>query len=159
MRVLLLTLTAVIVCVAPLTAPADWDENYPWTKWVQMPDPFGWDVKVTPPKILADDFLCMEPVPITDIHFWGSWKGGIVGQITRVHLSIHNDLTGADPSQPAEAISQCVYGFRIATAALPAGLSEIGQKEDLMAGQFGVSGACLGEHLFNQGERRRQVGR
>jgi hypothetical protein len=104
MRVLLLVLITAIVCLAPFTAIADWDDTYPWTKWLQMPDEFGLDVKVTTPKILADDFLCEEPVPITDIHFWGSWKGGTVGQITGIHLSIHNDLVGAEPSQPAEEI-------------------------------------------------------
>jgi len=57
-------------------AVADWNEGDPNTKWVQYPDltPNGIDVKVTAPKILADDWLCTDPRPVTDIHFWGSWK-------------------------------------------------------------------------------------
>lgn len=104
MKRLFLALTIAVLCTAPLVARADWDwePDNPLDKWIQMPDPFGWDVKVTPPKILADDFLCTDPLPIVDIHFWGSWEHDVVGQITSIHLSIHNDLAGAYPSQPLD---------------------------------------------------------
>lgn len=95
-------LAVLSLCAAPMVARADWDyePGNPLDKWVQLPDPYGWDVKVTPPKILADDFLCVDPLPITDVHFWGSWADDMVGKITNVHLSIHSDLVGAVPSQP-----------------------------------------------------------
>jgi hypothetical protein len=104
MKRFLSALTVVAFCAAPLVAQADWDwePDNPRDKWIQMPDPYGWDVKVTSPKILADDFLCTDPLPITDIHFWGSWEGDVVGQITSIHLSIHDDLPGAYPSQPKD---------------------------------------------------------
>lgn len=53
------------------TASADW--NAP--KWVQMPDvtSLGMDVQADSLRHLADDFLCTETGPITDIHLWGSW--------------------------------------------------------------------------------------
>jgi len=78
----------------PALARADWfpEDPDPNTKWVQLPDLNGWDVKVTTPKLLADDFECTETSYITDIHFWGSWKHDDVGQITRIHLSIHDNI-------------------------------------------------------------------
>ena len=74
MRKVLFLFIALSVCAIPLLARADWEPDDPWTKWVQMPDPDGWDVKVTTPKLLADDFECTSLDPIAGIHFWGSWK-------------------------------------------------------------------------------------
>ncbi len=89
-----LTVAAIVVLTsafAPQIARADWNANDPATKYVQMPDPIGMNVNATylldtsapvPPgpqpiypwqKILADDFLCTQTGPITDIHIWGSW--------------------------------------------------------------------------------------
>ena len=96
MNKVLLTLMVLVICAVPLAALAEWDPSYPYTKWVQFPDPDGWDVKVTTPKILADDFECKTTGWITDIHFWGSWKHDDVGEITRIHLSIHDDIPAAE---------------------------------------------------------------
>lgn len=94
------------LCVLLLagTALADWDEgdghkmHYP-----QLPDPTGWDVMSTEPKILADDFLCTWGGPITDIHFWGSWQNDAIGDISNIHLSIHDDIP--DPDGPGSGYS------------------------------------------------------
>jgi hypothetical protein len=58
----------------------------------QLPDPFGWDVLATQPLILADDFRCAQTGLIRDIHFWGSWRGDMVGQIVFARFSIHADI-------------------------------------------------------------------
>jgi hypothetical protein len=58
----------------------------------QLPDEAGWDVNATQPMILADDFMCMQDGPITDVHWWGSWKHGNEGQIVSFWLSIHADI-------------------------------------------------------------------
>ncbi|MHC4396423.1 MAG: DUF7901 domain-containing protein [Planctomycetota bacterium] len=85
------------VLFAAGTALADWipgDDfkmHYP-----QLPDPFGLDVMATVPKILADDFQCAESGFITDVHFWGSWRDDVIGDITNVHLSIHADIPDPD---------------------------------------------------------------
>lgn len=69
-------------------APADGHKmHYP-----QLPDPNGWDVYATNPKVLADDWQCSETGWIWDIHFWGSWKDDLVGTITLFHLSVHADI-------------------------------------------------------------------
>ena len=67
-------------------AVADWvpsdghKMHYP-----QMPDEDGWDVSAAWPgggQCLADDWECSETGYVTDIHFWGSWHGGEVGNLT-----------------------------------------------------------------------------
>ena len=65
----------------------------------QWPDEDGWDVNATWPVVLADDWQCSETGPVMDIHFWGSWKYGIEGQIQGFDLSIHDDIP-ADPNTP-----------------------------------------------------------
>jgi hypothetical protein len=85
-----------IVMALGLTAPAalaDWTPadghkmHYP-----QLPDPEGWDVRATAPLVLADDFRCSASGPITDIHFWGSWRQNAEWEIENFHLSIHEDI-------------------------------------------------------------------
>ncbi len=91
-----------LVAVAVVATPvlADWDEgdgdkmHYP-----QLPDPNGWDVAatLTDPganqilRHVADDWTCSESGPVLDLHFWGSWKGGVVGVIDHFEISIHAD--------------------------------------------------------------------
>jgi hypothetical protein len=79
-------------------AKADWNPTDPY-KWLQQPDPQGFDVNatwkgITPfYKILADDWLCTSNDPITDIHIWGSWLNNIVdNQNLTFKLSIHRDV-------------------------------------------------------------------
>jgi hypothetical protein len=74
-------------------AMADWEPgdghkmHFP-----QLPDMEGWDVNGTFPKILADDWMCSETGWVKDIHFWGSWREDLVGEITNLHLSIHSNI-------------------------------------------------------------------
>lgn len=88
----------IAVFAVPAVVRADWDPANPdpKTKWVQLPDLNGWDVQATLPKLLADDFLCTETGWITDVHFWGSWRNDDIGEIGRIHLSIHEDVPAAD---------------------------------------------------------------
>ncbi len=100
MRKILLTLM-LVVGVILLTAPAqaDWFPGDPFKMhYPQLPDPNGWDVDVTTDTVY-DDFLCTETGPIEDLHFWTSWKGDIIGQITWIDVSLHGDVpAGADPN-------------------------------------------------------------
>jgi hypothetical protein len=91
-------LIVLVICVLSVGALADWDPCCPCpnTKWFQRPDPTGWDVKLTSPKILADDFICDETGWITDIHFWGSWRGDVQGVIENIHLSFHADIPACE---------------------------------------------------------------
>ena len=80
-------------------------------KWVQMPDisETGMDIRCDRndmiPRVLADDFKCIEYGPITDVHFWGSWLNDLKGDIEQIHLSLHQDIPageGGTYSRPAD---------------------------------------------------------
>lgn len=84
-----------------------WDEFS-----VYDPGPLGGVVLPDTPHIMADDFLCSDRRPITDIHWWGSylgWQGtepppnNVIG----FHIGIWTDVpkTAAQPwSHPGEMI-------------------------------------------------------
>ncbi len=90
-------LAAIAALGLALPAMADWDPSdghkmhYP-----QLPDPVGWDVNVTFPMTLADDWRCSASGPVTDIHFWGSWQGGQPGVIQSINLTIFSDIPDPD---------------------------------------------------------------
>ncbi|HWP40842.1 MAG TPA: hypothetical protein VNL70_07940 [Tepidisphaeraceae bacterium] len=101
---------------------AHWDPGDPYKMhYPQLPDltPTGMDVLASRAmpgtnlfKLLADDFLCTQTGPITDIHIWGSWLNDRLPQVpdptgvlvpdpagVRFKLSIHADIP-AGPNQP-----------------------------------------------------------
>jgi hypothetical protein len=99
------TLTLGLVGFAP-GAKADWNPGDPFKMhYPQLPDltPTGLDVLATfgtplGSKVLADDFMCTQTGPITDIHIWGSWLNDMVAPNAVFHLSIHADIpAGAGP--------------------------------------------------------------
>ena len=97
----LILLIVAVVLLAAAPAWADWDEGQPHKMhWPQLPDPYGWDVNATKPLILADDFRCEETGFIKDIHFWGSWKDGIEGEILGFQISYHEDIPDPDGDGP-----------------------------------------------------------
>jgi hypothetical protein len=108
---LLATVTILAFAVA---AQADWEPGDP-AKWVQFPDldPTGIDVNATEPYILADDFLCTETGPITDIHIWGSWLDDHfpfyewpegVTFILSIHADVPDSLSPTGFSMPGEPL-------------------------------------------------------
>jgi len=100
-KAVVLAIVAVMVAGTSLSVLADWNPgdghkmHYP-----QLPDEAGWDVYATaglsqygyPEICLADDWMCSETGPVTDIHFWGSWKGGIEGNILAFVIAIAADI-------------------------------------------------------------------
>jgi len=104
----LIAVVAMMFVAAPVTA--DWDREQP-AKWVQFPDPLGWDVDfVEDPQglrrvRLADDFPCTETGKITDVHLWFSVRGDQIDPrqvIQKIQLSIHDNIppNPTDPSFP-----------------------------------------------------------
>ncbi len=101
----LVAVTALVLLAAPATA--DWDPN-DFSKYVQHPDPTGWDVMFTEDPSgfrtvrLADDFPCYETGRITDVHLWFSVLGDYIDPrevVDKIHLSIHENIpadTAAD---------------------------------------------------------------
>ncbi len=108
--------------LTPALVRADWDPGDPYKMhYPQLPDltPTGLDVLATrdpqftlpPPnpgpawKVLADDFLCTQTGPITDVHIWGSWLNDEVFTGVQFKLSIHRDIPASPtggPSMPAD---------------------------------------------------------
>jgi hypothetical protein len=94
-------------CLTP--AVADWNTGDP-AKWVQMPDlsSFGMDVLNAPSsgytfKFQADDFVCTQSGPITDIHVWGSYWNDqnwseFEGVVPTFSLAIYDNIP-AGPTQ------------------------------------------------------------
>ena len=77
--------------------PIDGEEPWPNHKmhYPQLPDPYGWDVFANwemPFVPLADDWMCTETGPVTDIHFWGSWLWDMEGIIDGFDISIWDDI-------------------------------------------------------------------
>lgn len=93
------------VLMLTAAAHADWDPNAAdpmlatnhKMHFPQMPDPMGWDVYFGQPKTLADDWLCTQTGPVTDVHFWFSSRGDMPFEIENIHVSIHDD----DRTDPA----------------------------------------------------------
>jgi hypothetical protein len=128
--------TTVLMSVVALTflatpATADWNTGDTFKMhFPQLPDltPDGLDVLASPTtifvndqqipvqKVVADDFLCTESGPITDIHIWGSWlEDRFPGDPqnptlepnpgnVKFKLSIHADIpkSPTSPSMPAQ---------------------------------------------------------
>ncbi|HWX23094.1 MAG TPA: hypothetical protein VN578_24595 [Candidatus Binatia bacterium] len=79
----------------------------PLAKWLQRPDssPTGLDVlatRGTASPMLADDFLCTNSGPITDIYIWGSWRDDRFDSNATMTVSFWSDqpATNGQPSHP-----------------------------------------------------------
>ncbi|MCP4569556.1 MAG: hypothetical protein GY841_18420 [FCB group bacterium] len=103
MRKIVCIFATVIVVWGLIAAPAvaDWmsDGTHKMHN-PQLPDVEGWDVKATYPVFLADDWMCSESGPVSEIHFWGSWRWDDWGTITGFHLSIHADIPDPNLEDP-----------------------------------------------------------
>ena len=61
-------------------------------KYVQPPNLAGFDVSDSIGYVLADDFICVNSGPISDIHIWGSWLNNTHGAITNFWIGIYSDV-------------------------------------------------------------------
>ena len=67
--------------------------------------------------VLADDFLCTNTGPVTDIHFWGSWLNNIHGTVTNFWIGIYSDVPAVTnaagqivtPSHPGLLLWQQIF--------------------------------------------------
>lgn len=100
-------LTALVTILAAMPARAHWP-NTNATKFVQFPDQSqsGLDVWMAQPLILADDFLCTNTGPITDIHLWTSWLNDLINPNAAIMLGIWSDQPAGPVgySRPAQLL-------------------------------------------------------
>jgi len=109
----LITICLICVLFVVGTAMGDWSPGDP-NKWVQLPDVNGWDVRAMSPTVLADDWQCPLSGPVTDIHWWGSWKGDNEGTIENFNIGIYSNIPATSdlPSKPGELLwNGAVYGI------------------------------------------------
>lgn len=105
MKARIVLLGAVCFCAWATSGYTHWAEGESFKMhYPQLPDPMGWDVDVCN-YTLADDWMCTFAGPVRQVHFWISWTNDVVGVITNVHLSIHNNFPGP-PSQPMHLLWQ-----------------------------------------------------
>jgi hypothetical protein len=129
------------VACAASAAFADWSPGDDYKMhYPQLPDltPTGLDVLATrdpfvtgqpntPWKVLADDFLCTQTGPITDIHIWGSWLNDEVFTGVQFKLSIHDNQPPPATGGPSLPIDPPLWQTILAPssqrlyASLPAG--------------------------------------
>jgi hypothetical protein len=92
-----------LLLLASLPAPAQTqcsDTNI--VKYYQPPNLAGFDVLNSGPWVLADDFICTNTGPISDIYIWGSWLGNNTGTITNFWLGIYDDVPANANNPPPE---------------------------------------------------------
>jgi len=84
-------------------AVADWKPGDGYKMhFPQMPDEVGWDVNFHD-YYLADDWQCSETGPVTDIHFWISWRHDIVVDLPYIKIDIYSN-NPQPPSKPLEQL-------------------------------------------------------
>jgi len=99
----MLILTVLMTALLMASAAADVTGDYP-VKWSQLPDMLnGYDVLSNnhTHTLAADDWKCENPLPVTDVHWWGSYElDNASARPQGFNTTIWADLTGAIPSQP-----------------------------------------------------------
>jgi hypothetical protein len=116
----------------------DWQPGDPYQMhFPQLPNDSGWDVNATFPVVLADDWQCSQTGWVKDIHFWGSWKNGIVGQIQYFRLSICSDIPANPPQIPYSRSGETLWEAEITNLRFAAaGTSSMGGWMDLPSAQL-----------------------
>ena len=72
---------------------ADWQQGDDYKMhFPQLPDEYGWDVNATQPIVIADDWMCTGTGYVSDIHFWGSWRGDEIGTINSFWIGIYSNV-------------------------------------------------------------------
>ena len=117
-------------------AMADWKVGDPYKMhYPQLPNPNGWDVAVWheptfgPMRQVADDWLCSETGPVSDIHVWLSAKGDdptSIQTIIGIRVTIFDDDRSGSFSKPGDVLWQRFFGSDEFTIVSLAGQGEQG---------------------------------
>jgi hypothetical protein len=107
LAVLVICMGAAVAVAGSLDQPVKWSQP-PVVLPIVPPGPYilGWDqISMVPQPIVADDFLCEDPRPITDLHWWGSYPqqqpGTPLKHPDRFLIRFWTDVpAGADSNMP-----------------------------------------------------------
>ncbi len=102
-------------------------------KYLQPPNLSGYDISDGLGYVLADDFVCTNTGPITDIHIWGSWLHDVHSAVTNFIIGIYSDV-------PA--------GTNAAGAPTPSHPGGLLWSESFSTGQFSESIYTVGQEQF-----------
>jgi hypothetical protein len=96
-------------------------------KWSQLPEMFeqwGYDVESNhdidnnePNVVVMDDFMCWDGMPITDVHWWGSYFGRYNpddNPIIGFHISFHKDIAAYGVPEDPDYIASHPGGLVVA---------------------------------------------
>src|SRR6266436_200536 len=108
LSLLLMLFCLVIIGAGPAQAQTSPCPETNVLKFVQFPrTDGGFDVWDSGPWALADDFICTNTGPITDIHLWAGWLNDLVDFNTTFWLGIYEDVKAVTngpvliPSRPS----------------------------------------------------------
>src|ERR1700690_351476 len=90
-------------------------------KYIQPPNPTGFDVWNNGPWVLADDFICTNTGPITGIHIWGSWLSDLHGTITNFWLGFYSDVPAVTNPASGQIITPSHPGNLLWSESFPIG--------------------------------------
>ncbi|OEU44835.1 MAG: hypothetical protein BBJ60_02885 [Desulfobacterales bacterium S7086C20] len=113
------------VAVFLMMATEAWAVNGGVVKWSQPPDmEFGVNIQSTEVEpIVADDWKCRDPRPVTDVHFWGSYIGWEIDKpepqlpppgVAAFKIRIYKDVP-VGPNDPYSHPGELLYEQKILT--------------------------------------------
>jgi hypothetical protein len=109
LAVVVISMGAVAAVAGSLDQPLKWSQPPVVLPIIPSPDLplfLGWDqVSMVPEIVVADDFPCKDPRPVTDLHWWGSYPQLAPGTTPRrpdsFLIRFWTDVpAGADPNMP-----------------------------------------------------------
>lgn len=101
-------------------------------KYLQPPNLDGYDISDSLGYVMADDFVCTNTGPVSDIHIWGSWLNDQHGIITNFWLGIYSDVP-ATTNASSGTVTPSHPGGLLWSQAFPTGQfaeSEVGSSQE-----------------------------
>lgn len=81
-------------------------------EWAILADSAWIPTSPHPRNVVMSDWRCMNPAPVTDVHWWGGYDV-VIGDIESFIIGIHEDIpaAGETPSHPGPRLAQYVIPF------------------------------------------------
>jgi hypothetical protein len=111
-------------------------------KYIQPPNLSGYDISDGLGYVLADDFVCTNTGPITEIHIWGSWLHDVHSAVTNFIVGIYSDVpavtnaVGVTPSHPGSLLWSESFG----QGQFSEGIDTVGQEQFISPASVDIVG-------------------
>ena len=108
---LTLVMAVAVQAIVPPTSDCDWQRGMDHKMhWPQLPDLTNTAIDLDIRPLMADDFLCGQSGPITDIHIWGGFPVDAIpvddpGELL-VEITLYSDIPATPDSwsHPGESL-------------------------------------------------------